>query len=269
MITGVSAAASPRWPRPVRRKAVLRLRAALSQARRPGRADLSRPEPGVLGRTGGSADGRSWRRTLHDEILFNGATFGDLRSRRRAVHRGLATDISTGSRVPFNQNIFRPVVPDRTPCACRARLPRRRRSRSLSTVTIDNYGGNSCGYEPGYQAVHLHRLPPLPAARAIRELKEGQALAGRQGVRPYIHLVDGGVSDNVGMRGVLDALQLLEALARCGPAHAARSREADRRPGRELALVTAYRLGHVEQGPGTVDAADPASSDRSLLVRGG
>ena len=30
--------------------------------------------------------------------------------------------------------------------------------------------------------------------------------------RPYIHLVDGGVSDNLGMRGVLDALELLEAL---------------------------------------------------------
>ncbi len=30
--------------------------------------------------------------------------------------------------------------------------------------------------------------------------------------RPYIHLVDGGVSDNLGMRGVLDILELLEAL---------------------------------------------------------
>ena len=34
--------------------------------------------------------------------------------------------------------------------------------------------------------------------------------------RPYIHLVDGGVSDNVGMRGVLDALELLEALHEAG-----------------------------------------------------
>jgi NTE family protein len=34
--------------------------------------------------------------------------------------------------------------------------------------------------------------------------------------RPYLHLVDGGVSDNVGMRGVLDALQLLEALHAAG-----------------------------------------------------
>ena len=34
--------------------------------------------------------------------------------------------------------------------------------------------------------------------------------------RPYIHLVDGGVSDNVGMRGVLDALEFLEALHDAG-----------------------------------------------------
>ena len=34
--------------------------------------------------------------------------------------------------------------------------------------------------------------------------------------RPYIHLVDGGVADNVGMRGVLDALQFLEALHGAG-----------------------------------------------------
>ncbi len=34
--------------------------------------------------------------------------------------------------------------------------------------------------------------------------------------RPYLHLVDGGVSDNVGMRGVLDALELLEALHDAG-----------------------------------------------------
>ena len=34
--------------------------------------------------------------------------------------------------------------------------------------------------------------------------------------RPYIHLVDGGVSDNVGMRAVLDSLEVLEALHDAG-----------------------------------------------------
>ncbi len=86
----------------------------------------------------------------------------------------------------------------------------------LSTVTINNYGG-SCKFDvpPWVKMFTQSENPPRPAARAIRELKEGAALA--DGVnRPYIHLVDGGISDNVGMRGVLDALQLLEALHSAG-----------------------------------------------------
>ena len=57
--------------------------------------------------------------------------------------------------------------------------------------------------------------PPRPAARAIRSLKDQQAY-GDSVHRPYLHLVDGGVSDNVGMRGVLDALEVLEALHEAG-----------------------------------------------------
>jgi NTE family protein len=34
--------------------------------------------------------------------------------------------------------------------------------------------------------------------------------------RPYLHLVDGGVSDNVGMRAVLDALEISQALHEAG-----------------------------------------------------
>ena len=57
--------------------------------------------------------------------------------------------------------------------------------------------------------------PPRPAARAIRSLKAEQAYGDRVH-RPYLHLVDGGVSDNVGMRSVLDALEILEALHEAG-----------------------------------------------------
>jgi NTE family protein len=57
--------------------------------------------------------------------------------------------------------------------------------------------------------------PPRPAARAIRSLKAEEAF--RDSVhRPYLHLVDGGVSDNVGMRAVLDSLEILEALHDAG-----------------------------------------------------
>jgi NTE family protein len=51
----------------------------------------------------------------------------------------------------------------------------------------------------------------------MRTLKDMQAYG--DGVhRPYIHLVDGGVSDNVAMRAVLDALEILQALHEAGVA---------------------------------------------------
>ena len=59
--------------------------------------------------------------------------------------------------------------------------------------------------------------PPRPAARAIRSINAELTFAdGAQ--RPYLHLVDGGVSDNVGMRTVLDTLQIVEALHGTGAA---------------------------------------------------
>jgi NTE family protein len=57
--------------------------------------------------------------------------------------------------------------------------------------------------------------PPRPAARAIRELKDAEPYTDSVH-NPYIQLVDGGVADNVGMRGVLDALEFLEALHDAG-----------------------------------------------------
>jgi NTE family protein len=57
--------------------------------------------------------------------------------------------------------------------------------------------------------------PPRPAARTVKRLQELEAFADREN-RPYLHLVDGGVSDNVGMRGVLDVLSTFEALHAAG-----------------------------------------------------
>jgi NTE family protein len=153
----------------------------------------------------------------YDEILFNGATFGDLNRGDGPFILATATDISTGTRVTFQQTIFNLLCSDLNA----VRLSRAAAASSavpvvLSPVTINNYGGTCNFTAPTWVKQFAQSAnPPRPAARAIRELKEGEALA--DGVhRPYIHLVDGGVSDNVGMRGVLDALELLEALHDAG-----------------------------------------------------
>jgi NTE family protein len=154
---------------------------------------------------------------LYDEILFKGATYGDLVRGNGPLILASATDISTGSRFVFNQTIFDVLcsdlnaVPLSRAAAASSAVP-----VVLSSVTINNYGGTCAKTFPAWTKLFTDSAnPPRPAARALRELKAAQAFG--DGVRrPYIHLVDGGVSDNVGMRGVLDALEILEALHDAG-----------------------------------------------------
>jgi NTE family protein len=82
----------------------------------------------------------------------------------------------------------------------------------LSPVTFDNYGG-TCNYrKPDWAAQFSDSLTtPRPAARALRRLKELSSYDDSVH-RPFIHLVDGGISDNLGLRGVLDIIETFEAL---------------------------------------------------------
>jgi NTE family protein len=153
---------------------------------------------------------------MYDEILFNGATFKDL---KRDGPRILvsATDLADGTRLIFNTENFDVLCTDLSS----VRLARAAAASSavpvvLSSITIDNYGG-TCGYRmpPWAKAFLDNPDPPRPAARTVKRLQELEAFADREH-RPYLHLVDGGVSDNVGMRGVLDVLSTFEALHAAG-----------------------------------------------------
>ncbi len=150
---------------------------------------------------------------LYDEILFDGATFGDLNRGTGPFIIASATDLSTGNRLAFTQNAFDVLCSDLDS----VRLSRAAAASSavpvvLSPVTINNFGG-TCNYvvPPWVKRYIDSANPPRPAARAIRGLRDAESYA-ESTRRPYIHLVDGGVSDNLGMRSVLDALSLIEAL---------------------------------------------------------
>jgi NTE family protein len=174
--------------------------------------------PASWGKLSGTAWGRSeLAAELYDEILFDNATFGDLNRGKGPFIMASATDISTGSRFVFNQRIFDVICSDLNA----VHLSRAAAASSavpvvLSPITLNNYGGTCNAVTPAWLKPFLDAdNPPRPAARAIRSLRAEQAFG--DGVhRPYLHLVDGGVSDNVGMRAVLDALQVLEALHEAG-----------------------------------------------------
>jgi len=150
---------------------------------------------------------------MYDEILFHGATFGDLDRGDGPLIMATATDISTGSRFTFVQNEFDIIcsdldaVPLSRAAAASSAVP-----LALSPVTFNNYGG-TCGYRfPQWAQILLDPAKRTrPAGRALQRLKELEALQDGAN-RPYLHLVDGGVSDNLGMRGILEALEELEAV---------------------------------------------------------
>ena len=153
---------------------------------------------------------------LYDEILFGGATFNDLKRDGPRILVG-TTDLADGTRLVFNPETFDVLCADLSG----VRLARAAAASSavpvvLSAITIDNYGG-TCDYRvPPWTELFVDNPdPPRPAARTAKRLQEMQAFADRA-KRPYLHLVDGGVSDNLGMRGVLDVLATFEALHSVG-----------------------------------------------------
>ncbi|MBL8539795.1 MAG: patatin-like phospholipase family protein [Betaproteobacteria bacterium] len=161
---------------------------------------------------------RGWGRSelaadLYDEILFDDATYGDLRRKEGPFVLVSATDISTGGRFGFSQLTFDIMCSNLDD----VRLSRAAAASSavpvvLSSLTFNNYGG-TCGFvAPDWTRLFLDsEKPPRPAARALRSMRTMETYGdGKE--RPFIHLVDGGVSDNVAMRGVLESLELMEAL---------------------------------------------------------
>ncbi|CAE6762767.1 hypothetical protein R69927_04934 [Paraburkholderia domus] len=161
---------------------------------------------------------RGWGRSelaadLYDEILFNGATFDDLNRGKGPLIIASATDISTGTSVPFTQGTFDVLCSDLGPMhLSRAAAASSAVPVVLSPVTLNNYGG-TCGYTPPSWVKPFVAAdnPPRPAARTTRHMSE-QAAFEDSANRPYLHLVDGGISDNLGMRSVLDALEIMETL---------------------------------------------------------
>jgi NTE family protein len=145
---------------------------------------------------------------LLDERLFEGATFGTLSSSLGKPFLVLhATDMNSGSRFEFIQEQFDYLCSDldAVPLA-RAVAASSAAPFVLSPITLWNHapgdGREGCG-EP-----HIRRLMVgLRAVGMSRRAAELEALrsVGDDGVlRPFVHLLDGGLSDNVTARGPLD-----------------------------------------------------------------
>lgn len=159
---------------------------------------------GLYGRSELAAD-------YYDEILFNGATFADLIDKPTPATAVTGTDLSTGARFGFSQEQFDLLCSD----LGKVRLARAAATSSavpavLSPVTYYNYGGNCNAVMPAWvKDVTNPAGPTRPAGRALLRYRDIQNYENSTN-RPYLHVVDGGVSDNLGLRGLLEALEEVE-----------------------------------------------------------
>jgi len=144
---------------------------------------------------------------LLDEALFEGATFNDLvSSDQRPIIFIHASDMATVSRFEFNQRQFDLICSDLSKfplsvaTASSSALP-----LVLSPISLRNYAGE-CGFEPPTYLTAEKRT-----SWGRRRATELQSYLDAE-KRPYIHLLDGGLADNIGMRSVLELSALVENL---------------------------------------------------------
>ncbi len=132
----------------------------------------------------------------YDKNLFEGKTFGDLLKRKGPLVLINATDMSRGTRLSFQQMFFDAICSDLSKfpvaraCAASSAVP-----GVLSPISLRNYAG-SCGYAlPSYFAT-----PTLDDRQ--KEMRENLTAMLDSKEKPYFHLIDGGVADNLGLRAI-------------------------------------------------------------------
>jgi NTE family protein len=152
-------------------------------------------------------------RDYYSKYVFEHKTFADLakETERPRIHVN-STDLVQGNRFSFDQNTFDIICSDLDPfpisaaTAASSAVP-----GVLSPLVLKNYAGQ-CGYEPPEwyeEALKNRRTNPRGAHVA------GQFSAYLDPeTKEYIHLVDGGVADNLGMTVVLERLAETGSLER-------------------------------------------------------
>ena len=199
----------------------------------------------------GDLSSEGWGRSelasqLYDEILFNGATFGDLNRGKGPMILASATDISTGSRFVFNQGTFDIIcsdlnaVPLSRAAAASSAVP-----VVLSSITHQELWRH-LQLEPASmgEAVPRHRQPAA-ACRTGDPIAQEPASLWR---RRRAALSPSGRRRRVGQRRHARRARCdgsPRSAARGRLADAAGQREKDHRLRREFAVVTADQLGRV------------------------
>ena len=136
----------------------------------------------------------------YDKTMFHGARFADLMTKGRPLIGISATDMNYGSPFMFTQEFFDVICSDlrQFPIA-RAVAASNGFPGLFSPITLTNRAADCGGRQPGW----LKRVPETERRNPLSRLGVQAALLEKYldpNQTRYVHLVDGGVADNLGLR---------------------------------------------------------------------
>lgn len=157
---------------------------------------------------GSTLFGRSdYAADYYDEILFEKKTFSDILTRNGPVIQINATEVATGTQITFLQDQFDLLCTDllsfpiSRAVAASSAVP-----VLFSSITINNYAG-TCNYQLLPWVQQALDDPDATSRRHHLARKYAQWLD--RDTYPYLHLYDGGLTDNLGVRPLMNRIAIL------------------------------------------------------------
>ena len=166
--------------------------------------------PAGLFKLAGPSFGRSdLAAEFYAREVFGAKTYADIVAQRRRPFVILnATDMTLGSQFSFTQDQFDLLCSDLSGVSvARAAAASSAFPGLLTPLTFRNYAG-SCDYRqpPWVERAAKDRQSRINVGRTASAERRLSYAAGGEARRDYIHLIDGGVADNIGLREPLAAV---------------------------------------------------------------
>jgi NTE family protein len=154
----------------------------------------------------------------YDRQIFKHATFSDIEAQQGPAIVINATDLGIGQRFSFNQAYFNLICSDLSGFSiARAVAASSAVPVAFAPVTLENHAGCKLKEE---QWQRYYAAPGSTDNPRVRVLSKGIESYFDKENRRFIHLVDGGVTDNLGIRALYDNIEYaggaLQAVKRLG-----------------------------------------------------
>jgi NTE family protein len=140
----------------------------------------------------------------YDTNIFHGSTFADIEARGGPTIAINATDLGIGQRFIFTQSFFNMLCSDLSDYSvARAVTASSAVPIAFNPVTLKNY--DTCQYEdPNW--VKYAREHSSDNERLRSNVEAFDSYKDKE-KRPFIHLTDGGITDNLGVRSLYDRIE--------------------------------------------------------------